>query len=167
MNLRSRAVRWALHQQTILSVIHFALHQVPETAELCSMSIIVLDIDGILPKGPHPPGLRMADRALLAGYPRYRPKSHLKWPGDLYDGHSANLQYSPDPLRQQNAYGRRTHLIARCSICRYSVVYAEKLDLYISSHIAGDAPTTSEWSTVLSPTKVCLILQILLYAVMV
>ena len=29
------------------------------------------DIDGILPKGPYPPCLRMADRALLAGYPRY------------------------------------------------------------------------------------------------
>ena len=28
-------------------------------------------IDGILPKGPYPPCLRMADRAFLAGYPRY------------------------------------------------------------------------------------------------
>ena len=28
------------------------------------------EIDGILPKGPYPPCLRMADRALLAGYPR-------------------------------------------------------------------------------------------------
>ena len=28
-------------------------------------------IDGILPKGPYPPCLRMADRALLTGYPRY------------------------------------------------------------------------------------------------
>ena len=27
-------------------------------------------LDGILPKGPYPPCLRMADRALLAGYPR-------------------------------------------------------------------------------------------------
>ena len=27
-------------------------------------------IDGILPKGPYPPCLRMADRAHLAGYPR-------------------------------------------------------------------------------------------------
>ena len=27
-------------------------------------------INGILPKGPYPPCLRMADRALLAGYPR-------------------------------------------------------------------------------------------------
>ena len=26
--------------------------------------------EGILPKGPYPPCLRMADRALLAGYPR-------------------------------------------------------------------------------------------------
>ena len=29
-------------------------------------------IDGILPKGPYPPCWCMADRALLAGYPRYR-----------------------------------------------------------------------------------------------
>ena len=29
-------------------------------------------IEGILPKGPYPPWLRMADKALLAGYPRYR-----------------------------------------------------------------------------------------------
>ena len=28
-------------------------------------------IDGILPKGPYPPCLRMADRALLAGYHRH------------------------------------------------------------------------------------------------
>ena len=28
-------------------------------------------IEGILPKGPYPPCLRMADRTLLAGYPRY------------------------------------------------------------------------------------------------
>ena len=31
-----------------------------------------LQIEGILPKGPYPPCLRMADRALLAGYPRNR-----------------------------------------------------------------------------------------------
>ena len=31
------------------------------------------DIEGILPKGPYPPCLRMADRALLAGYPQYDP----------------------------------------------------------------------------------------------
>ena len=32
---------------------------------------LIQHIDGILPKGPYPPCLRMADRALLAGYPRY------------------------------------------------------------------------------------------------
>ena len=31
----------------------------------------LLYIEGILPKGPYPPCLHMADRALLAGYPRY------------------------------------------------------------------------------------------------
>ena len=32
---------------------------------------LLIHIDGILPKGPYLPCLRMADRALLAGYPRY------------------------------------------------------------------------------------------------
>ena len=32
---------------------------------------LAVDIDGTLPKGPYPPWLCMADRALLAGYPRY------------------------------------------------------------------------------------------------
>ena len=36
-----------------------------------SLVIRVPHIDGILPKGLYPPCLRMADRALLAGYPRY------------------------------------------------------------------------------------------------
>ena len=31
----------------------------------------IINIEGILPKGTYPPCLRMADRALLAGYPRY------------------------------------------------------------------------------------------------
>ena len=35
-----------------------------------STNEVYLEIDGILPKGPYPPCLRMADRALLAGYPR-------------------------------------------------------------------------------------------------
>ena len=33
-------------------------------------NLLLCVIDGILPKGPYPPCLRMADRALLAGYPR-------------------------------------------------------------------------------------------------
>ena len=32
--------------------------------------ISIWQIEGILPKGPYPPCLRMADSALLAGYPR-------------------------------------------------------------------------------------------------
>ena len=38
------------------------------------------DIDGILPKGPYPPCLRMADRALLAGYPRHAITLASSWP---------------------------------------------------------------------------------------
>ena len=36
-------------------------------------------IDGILPKGPYPPCFRMADRALLAGLPRYMVEWGLIW----------------------------------------------------------------------------------------
>ena len=32
--------------------------------------LLYSQVEGILPKGPYPPCLRMADRALLAGYPR-------------------------------------------------------------------------------------------------
>ena len=34
-------------------------------------------IEGILPKGPYPPCLRMADRAFLAGYPRYSSDNYI------------------------------------------------------------------------------------------
>ena len=39
------------------------------------------DYYGILPKGPYPPRLRMADRALLAGYPRLTMKYITSWCG--------------------------------------------------------------------------------------
>ena len=35
------------------------------------MHLSMVIIEDIRPKGPYPPCLRMADRALLAGYPRY------------------------------------------------------------------------------------------------
>ena len=48
-------------------------------------------IDGILPKGPYPPCLRMADRALLAGYPRYIRTKHkaflMQLPCVLFSNH--------------------------------------------------------------------------------
>ena len=37
----------------------------------CINTFLRTHIEGILPKGPYPPCLSMADRALLAGYPRY------------------------------------------------------------------------------------------------
>ena len=35
-----------------------------------NVKVVIPYVEGILPKGPYPPCLRMADRALLAGYPR-------------------------------------------------------------------------------------------------
>ena len=39
--------------------------------ENCFHIMMPFNIEGILPKGPYPSCLRMADRALLAGYPQY------------------------------------------------------------------------------------------------
>ena len=44
-----------------------------------SMSVCYQQIDGILPKGPYPPCIRMADRALLAGYPRNTLKNFVEF----------------------------------------------------------------------------------------
>ena len=44
--------------------LHFHITMFP------SVSQRRIYIEGILPKGPYPPCLRMADRVLLAGYPR-------------------------------------------------------------------------------------------------
>ena len=41
---------------------------------------IIWYIDGILPKGPYPPCLHMADRALLAGYHQYGLGYNESWP---------------------------------------------------------------------------------------
>ena len=48
-------------------------HQIDDKPLAVPMMIQLTDayINGILPKGPYPPCLRMADRALLAGYTRY------------------------------------------------------------------------------------------------
>ena len=61
------------------------------------LSIFLAYFEGILPKGPYPPCLRMADRALLAGYPRFLYAKPLLWrpshssptPGWLYGGDRA------------------------------------------------------------------------------
>ena len=50
---------WSI-AQTEFEILHFVL---------CNAAL--LKIDGILPKRPYPLCFRMADRALLAGYPRY------------------------------------------------------------------------------------------------
>ena len=58
------ALQCILHSHTIL--IHtISMHRTYITL------VLYLYIEGILHKGPYPPCLRVADRALLAGYPRY------------------------------------------------------------------------------------------------
>ena len=50
------------HNNYLMPLLEWRVHSYPHPNP---------HIDGILPKGPYPPCLRMADRALLAGYPRY------------------------------------------------------------------------------------------------
>ena len=46
----------------------------------------MIHVDGILPEGPYPPCLRMADRDLLAGYPRCKVSSYLVLGGSEISG---------------------------------------------------------------------------------
>ena len=71
------------HNQTVgytlkcSTIYHDITYSTAISAELKSdlelakdTSYFATQFDGIMPKGPYPPCLRMADRALLAGYPR-------------------------------------------------------------------------------------------------
>ena len=62
-------------QKSVLSHILIICCKRPHASGLMSYSLSFFDsfcdIDGILPKGPYPPCLRMADWALLAGYSRH------------------------------------------------------------------------------------------------
>ena len=62
-------VLWIAHQHLWWATWETLIHiNVTLTS---SGTTIASHIEGMLPKGPYPPCLRMADRALLAGYPRY------------------------------------------------------------------------------------------------
>ena len=67
---------WAKHKAMVL----FSAINGKTDGTLSQLSLIVLTccyIEGILPKGPYPPCLRMADRAILAGYPWYVSDLHV------------------------------------------------------------------------------------------
>ena len=90
---------------------------------VCQMSSILASphIDGILPKEPYPPCLGMADRALLAGYPRY----HLYIHGISVDYNHVNSLYPCDAMQVHRsgstlalamffAWQNRCYLIIEC-----------------------------------------------------
>ena len=112
MTLRSRAVRWALHQPTILSVINFALYQVPWDSRTLQYVPVLCWISPQVTSGMTRRSVRRALRKLTIFTKSLETTEHL-WEANSTD---STLQYM-----------------------RYSVGYAEKLDLYISSHVAGDA----------------------------
>ena len=60
-------------------------------------------MEGILPKGPYPPCLRMADRTLLAGYPRYVDGKWIEMSVCL-------MKQSDDDIRLITHWGRTTHI---------------------------------------------------------
>ena len=61
--------------------------------EFFTSSVNLSYIEGILPKGPYPPYPRMADRALLAGYPRYSTNKTLVNGLSIYE-----LKFIPIPI---------------------------------------------------------------------
>ena len=59
------------HQETAIKrEIHQYIRGIPAIC-IDSLCNCCRNIDGMLPKGPYPPCLRVADRALLTGHPRY------------------------------------------------------------------------------------------------
>ena len=57
-------------------------------------------IEGILSKGPYPPCLRMADRALLAGYPRYMSNTSTMGLNVFHCCHNYDLIFLNSPFRR-------------------------------------------------------------------
>ena len=55
----------------MLFLFYLYRYLIEPPSNLVNRWIIISTYRGILPKGPYPPCLRMADRALLAGYSRY------------------------------------------------------------------------------------------------
>ena len=65
------STEWSLYKfVNFLKNVKWYTMDLPQVAGM-KLFLGVQYIEGILPKRPHPPCLRMADRALLAGYPRY------------------------------------------------------------------------------------------------
>ena len=63
INVMPQSLQWCMNY-------HGLLHHVIMTLHCIVLQLInKLYFDGILPKGPYPPCLRMADKALLAGHP--------------------------------------------------------------------------------------------------
>ena len=58
----------------------------------------------------------------------------------------------------------------KCFLPRIAVVFVHSIEAmyYVENKNAptGDAPTTSEWSTILLPSRVCLILEVLRYVLL-
>ena len=50
--------------------MYICIYSIDQFMHPLKWNISFLLVDGILPKGPYPPCLGMADMALLAGYPR-------------------------------------------------------------------------------------------------
>ena len=77
----------------------------------------IIQIEGILPKGPYPPCLHMADRALLAGYPR-----NVPYPVS-YDSQSKHVRRPCDRLLlaglwRHEVEALRGHKTLLCSLLR-------------------------------------------------
>ena len=76
--------QWILFHTFYRSIYIFCIFQT-NFCQICSpLAKVQIQVDGILPRGPYPLCLRMADRALLAGYPRDVPFVDAQNTGNMY-----------------------------------------------------------------------------------
>ena len=69
---QSQTCPFPISDPAFIKLDHFDPWMKSQLRKLLLSIILPLQFDGILPKGPYPPCLCMADRALLAGYPRIK-----------------------------------------------------------------------------------------------
>ena len=96
----------------------------------------ISQIEGILPKGPYPRCLRMADRALLAGYPRYNIFyfAYQKWYQAILTLHLFGMM--------DNVY--------MCEGGRNGIVFHQTMEQINHWYVAGDAMNSHIWSLEMS-----------------
>ena len=96
-------------------------------------------IEGILPKWPYPPCLRMADRALLAGYPRYKNYSSPNMTETVSTIHTSPLLFFLPPAIPN------TPAIMNCKKCKSWWRHHMETFSALLAMCAGKSPVPGEF----------------------